>query len=66
MNLGEPDPTQRVMCALWKLLTEICALVKQEEDGMPEENTRWQMDAAIRQTARLMLGLPLDRPGPDD
>ena len=54
------------MCALWKLLTEICALVKQEEDGMPEENTRWQMDAAIRQTARLMLGLPLDRPGPDD
>ena len=43
LNLGEPDPTQRVMCALWSLLTEICTLVKQEEDGMPEETRagRW-------------------------
>lgn len=66
LNLTEPNPTQRVMYALWSLLTEICTLVKQEEDGMPEENTRWQMDAAIKQIARLMLGLPLERPGPDD
>lgn len=66
LNLVGPDPTKRVMCALWSLLTEICALVKQEEDGMPAENTRWQMDAAICQTSRLMLGLPLERPGPED
>ena len=66
LNLGEPDPTQRVMYALGSLLTEICALVKQEENGTPEENTRWQMDAAIQQTSRLMLGLPLERPGPEN
>lgn len=32
---------------------------------MPEENTRWQMDAAIDQTTKLFLGLPMDQPSDD-
>lgn len=65
LNLVDVTPEDRVVNALYLLACEICQLVKQEQLGMPEENTRWQMDAAIEQTARLFIGLPLDKPEPD-
>lgn len=66
LNISEPDPTKRVRLALRELWKEIFALVQQEEQGMPPENTRWQMEAAIEQTTKMFIGLPLDRPGPED
>lgn len=66
LRLSDVPPEDRVTNALWLLVQEICQLVKQEEQGMPEENTRWQMDAAIDQTTKLFLGLPMDKPGPED
>lgn len=65
LNLTDVPPEDRVTNALYLLASEICQLVKQEQLGMPEENTRWQMDAAIEQTTRLFLGLKLDKPEPD-
>jgi len=66
LNIVDVPAEDRVVNALWQLVKEICQLVAQEEQGMPEENTRWQMDAAIDQTTKLFLGLPMDKPGPDD
>jgi len=66
LNLVDVPPEDRVVNALWQLVKEICQLVAQEEQGMPPENTRWQMDAAIGQHIKLLLGLPLDKPGPED
>jgi hypothetical protein len=66
LNLAEADPVRRLILAQWLLVKEICQLVRQEEDGMPTENTRWQMDAAIGQHTKLLLGLPMDKPGPED
>lgn len=58
LNISEPDPVRRIILALWMLTKEICALVKQEEEGQPEENTRWQMEEAIAQMTRNFLGIP--------
>ena len=66
LNIDEADPERRVIIAQWELAKEICQLVKQEEQGQPQEATRWQMDAAIEQMAKLFLGLPMDKPDPAD
>ncbi len=56
LRLGETDPTKRVRMALRQLWHEISALTVQEIQGMPLENTRWQMDLAVDETVRLFLG----------
>lgn len=63
MNNPDPEPAHRIMAALRALINVVCALVAQEEAGMPEENTRWQIDAEIAETVKLCLGLPLTQPG---
>lgn len=66
LRLVDIPPEDRVVNALWQLVKEICQLVAQEQQGMPPENTRWQMDAAIEQTTKLFLGLPMDKPGDEE
>ena len=66
LNIDEADPARRVITAQWQLVKEFCALLKQEEQGQPQEATRWQMDAGVEQMVKLMLGLPMDKPDPDD
>ena len=66
LRLQDITPEDRVVNALYQLVKEICLLVAQEQRGELPENTRWQMDAAIEQFTKLFLGLPMDKPDPED
>lgn len=58
LRLPDKPAEDRVVNALWQLVKEICGLVHQEEQGALPENTRWQMDEAIAQMTRSLLGIP--------
>ena len=60
-------PVQRVRLGLRQLWHgQIYKLWQMEANGELPENTRWQMDAAIEQFTKLFLGLPMDKPDPED
>lgn len=66
LNIAETDPTRRVRLALRNLWSEISELTVQEMQGMPLENTRWQMDLAVNETVRLFLGLSREQDQSDE
>lgn len=60
-------PIQRVRLGLRQLWHgQIYKLWQMEAKGELPENTRWQMEAAFEQFTKLFMGLPMDKPGPDD
>ncbi|KAF0178677.1 MAG: hypothetical protein FD161_1721 [Limisphaerales bacterium] len=66
-NIKDCPPLQCVCLGLRELwLKEILELAKQEANGMPLENTRWQAEAAFEQFTKLFMGLPMDKPGLED